>query len=106
MSLPKNRSTMFSHELDVGVKCRTKRGCFVEPRQDRQGDEEALRRRPGADAEGSPQRLTPRDRQAVDAIEPGAQQLMEPGEGQLHLRLDTGATEHTTARRLLVQVLQ
>ena len=31
---------------------------------------------------------------------------MQPGERELHLRLDTGGTRHTAARRLLDQVLQ
>ena len=34
------------------------------------------------------------------------QQLMDPGEGQFHLRLDTHSTSHPTARGVLDQVLQ
>ena len=42
----------------------------------------------------------------IEPIEHRRAQLMQPGEGELHLRLDTGGTVHTAARRLLDQVLQ
>ena len=42
----------------------------------------------------------------LEPIEHRRQQLMQPGEGQLHLRLDTDGTRHPKARRLLDQVLE
>ena len=74
--------------------------------QDSQGNEEAIRRRPGTDAERGLQRIALRIRKPVDVIKDRRQQLMQPSEGQLHLRLDTGGTQHAEAGRLLDQVLE
>jgi hypothetical protein len=42
----------------------------------------------------------------LDAIQHRRQQLMQPGERELHLRLDTCGARHTAARRLRDQVVQ
>ena len=69
-------------------------GHVGEQAQDGQADEEEIRRRPGTDAERRPQRIALRNRQTLEAIEHRRQQLMQPGERELHLRLDTGGTRH------------
>ena len=74
--------------------------------QDRESDEEAVRRRPGTEAERGPQRIALRHRETLETIEHRRQQLMQPGEGQLHLRLDAGGAYHTAAGRLLDEVVQ
>ena len=81
-------------------------GHLGEQAQDGQGDEEAIRRRPGTDAERGPQRIALRNRETLEAIQHRRAQLMQPGEGKLHLRLDTSGPHHTAARRLLDHVLQ
>ncbi len=48
----------------------------------------------------------PRGRLGLEAIEHRRQQLMQPGERELHLRLDTRGTRHTEARRVFDQVVQ
>jgi len=42
----------------------------------------------------------------LDTTQDLAQQLMQAGEGELHLRLNTSRTHHTAARRVLDDVLQ
>ena len=81
-------------------------GHLGEQAQDRQPDQEAIWRRPGADAERRPQRIALRTRQALETIKHRCQQLMQPGEGELHLRLDTGGARHTAARGVLDHVVQ
>ena len=81
-------------------------GHLREQAQDRQTDQKAIRRRPGTDTERGQQRITLRNRETLDAIQHRRQQLMQPGERQLHLRLDTGGAHHPAARRLRDQVLQ
>ena len=81
-------------------------GHVGEQGQGREGDEEPIRRRPGADAERGLQRIALRHREALEAIQHRREQLMQPGEGELHLRLDAGGTHHAAARRLLDHVFQ
>ena len=59
-----------------------------------QADQEPVRRRAGAQAERGPQRLVLRHRQALGAIQQRGAQLVQPGEGQLHLRLHAGRAGH------------
>jgi hypothetical protein len=70
-------------------------GHVREQAQNRQADEKAIRRRPGTDAERRPHRGALRTGETLEAIQHRRQQLMQPGERQLHLRLDTSGTEHT-----------
>ena len=56
--------------------------------QDRQADEEALRRRSGAHAERRAQRVALRARQRPETAEQGRAQRVQAGEGKLHLGLD------------------
>ena len=81
-------------------------GHVGEQAQDRQSDVEAVRRRPGTEAERGPQRIALRHRETLETIQHRRQQLVQAGEGQLHLRLDAGGAHHPAARRLLDQVLQ
>jgi hypothetical protein len=74
--------------------------------QDRQADEEAIRSRTRADPEGRQQCIALRDREALDPVQHRRQQLMQSGEGKLHLRLDTHGTGDKAARHLLDHVLQ
>ena len=56
--------------------------------QDRQPDEEAIRRRSGAQAERRAQRVALRARQMLETAEHGRAQRMQAGERELHLGLD------------------
>jgi hypothetical protein len=47
-----------------------------------------------------------RNREILEAIQHRRQQLVQPGEGELHLRLDTRGPHHTAARRLPDHVIQ
>jgi len=71
-----------------------------------QADQEPVRRRPRTQAECGPERITLRNRQTLQAIQHRRAQLMQPGERELHLRLDTHCTLNTAARRPPGQVLQ
>jgi hypothetical protein len=71
-----------------------------------QADQKPLRHRPRTHPERSPQRITLRPRQTLQPIQHRRQQLMQPGERQLHLRLDTRGDRHPAARRLPGQVSQ
>ena len=71
-----------------------------------QTDQKAIRRRPGTQAERGPQRITLRNRQTIDVIQHRRAQLLQPGERQLHLRLDTRSTRDTAARRSPGRILQ
>jgi hypothetical protein len=59
-----------------------------------------------AEAERGPQRLVLRKREPLEATQHRRQQLVHPGVGELHLRLDPHSTRHPAARRLLDQVVQ
>ena len=56
--------------------------------QDRQPDEEAIRRRSGAQAERRAQRVALRARQLLETAEHRRAQRVQAGEGELHLGLD------------------
>ena len=56
--------------------------------QDRQPDEEAIRRRSGAQAERRAQRVALRARQVLETVEHRRAQRMQAGECELHLGLD------------------
>ena len=71
-----------------------------------QPDQEPVRRRPGAKAERRPQRVGLWVREPFQAVQHRRQQLVQPGVGQLHLRLDPGRMRYPAARRLLAQVVQ
>ena len=81
-------------------------GHLGEQAQDGQGNEKAIRRRSGTGAESRPQRIALRGRETLEAIQHRRQQLVQPGECKLHLRLDTGGARHAAARRLLDHVIQ
>jgi hypothetical protein len=74
--------------------------------QHRQPDQETIRRRPRTDAERRLQRIALRTWEALNPIQHRPEQLVQPGESQLHLRLHTGGTLHTAARRSIDQVVQ
>jgi hypothetical protein len=74
--------------------------------QHRQPDQEPIWRRPGTHAERGPQRLALWSREPLEAVQHRPQQLVQPGEGELHLRLDPGDASHPAAGRLLGQVVQ
>ena len=59
--------------------------------------EERVRDRAGAEAERRLQRVSLRRGQAVERVEQWCAELMEPGERQLHLGLDTGGAQHEHA---------
>ncbi len=74
--------------------------------QHRQADQKPVRHRPRTHPERGPQRITLRHRQPPQPIQHRRAQLMQPGERQLHLRLDTRGGRHPAARRPPGQVLQ
>ena len=74
--------------------------------QDGQPDQEAVRRRPGTEAERGPQRSALRSRETLEATQHRRAQLVQPGERELHLRLDPGGARHPAARGVLDQVVQ
>jgi hypothetical protein len=45
-------------------------------------------------------------RQPVEVIEHRHAQLMQPGERELHLRLDTSGARHQAARRVIGHIIQ
>ena len=71
-----------------------------------QADQEPVRRRAGPYAERDPQRITLRNRQPFGIIQHRRAHLLQPGERQLHLRLDAGGTHHPAVRRLPGDVVQ
>ena len=71
-----------------------------------QTDQEPVRRRAGADAERGPQRIVLRPRQPVEVIEQRCAELVQPGEGQLHLRLHAHRAGHPTPLCPVDQVVQ
>ena len=73
---------------------RLRRGHLREQAQHGQPDQEPVRRRPGADPEHGPQRIALRTGQVPGVIQHRPAQLMQPGEGQLHLRLHARRARH------------
>ena len=71
-----------------------------------QPDQEAVRRRTGAQAEGRAERILLRRGNVVEPVQQRRAQLVQAGEGQLRLRLDACRPDHPAAGRLAHQVLQ
>ena len=71
-----------------------------------QPDQEPVRRRARGQAERDPQRVALRRREPVEVIQHRRAQLMQPREGQLHLRLDPGRPRHPASVRPSGQVVQ
>jgi hypothetical protein len=71
-----------------------------------QTDDETVRRKSAAEAKSGPQRGALRSRESVEAIQHRRAQLMYPGEGELHLRLDTDGARHPAAGRVFGHVVQ
>jgi hypothetical protein len=71
-----------------------------------QAHQKPVRRGPGTPAERGPQSFPLRHRHRLQPIQHRRAQLMQPSEGQLHLRLDTGGPLDAAARRAPAQVLQ
>jgi hypothetical protein len=74
--------------------------------QDGQPDQEAIRCRPGTEAERGPQRGALRRREPLETAQHRPAQLVQPGEREFPLRLDTDDARHPAARGLLDQVVQ
>ncbi len=71
-----------------------------------QADQEAVRGRAGADAERGPQRILLRHRKPLNPVKHRRAQLLQPGERQLHLRLDARDPLNPAAGRPPGQVVQ
>jgi hypothetical protein len=71
-----------------------------------QPDQETIRGRSRGQAEGHPQRVPLRRGQVAGVIQHGRAQLMQAGEGQLHLGLDARRPRHPAAAGLPDQVAQ
>ena len=71
-----------------------------------QPDQEPVRRRARGQAERGPQRIALRHRDPVEVIQHRGAQLMQPGEGQLHLRLHAGRPRYPASARPFGQVVQ
>lgn len=71
--------------------------------QDGQAPEEPIRRLSRADTEERAQGVALRNRQAVQPVQHGRQQLVQRGERQIHLRLDTGGAHDADTRCLVDQ---
>ena len=72
----------------------------------READGIAIWRRPGAQAECRAQRVALRVRQARQAVQQGRAQLMQDGERQFHLGLNTRRPHDATVGRALLHVVQ
>ena len=72
--------------------------------QDSQADEEPIRRVAVPQPERRPQRLALRVRQALQAIRERRAELLQPGERELHLRLDARRPCDATAGRVVHQI--
>ena len=93
------------HVIDQAEQ-RTLPGHLRQQAQDGQAHQEPVRCRPRIHAERRPQCGTLRCRQAPKAVQHRRAQLVQPGEGQLHLRLHAGRALHPAVRRLPGQVIQ
>jgi hypothetical protein len=81
-------------------------GNLGEQAQDAEPDQKRVRGGPCTEAERGAQRVALRDREAFELIEHRRAQLMQPGEGELHLRLDRGGTRDATAGGAIGHVIQ
>ena len=79
---------------------------FGEQGEHGQPDQELARRRPGAQTERRRQGVALRFWQVLHVVEHRCAQLMQPGEGELHLRLDAGQPLDTASGRVLDQIVQ
>ena len=77
-----------------------------EQAQDREADEEPIRRVAGAQTERSAKRITLRAGKALQTFHERGAQLLQTGKRELHLRLDTGRPGNAAPGRLLHQMLQ
>ena len=77
-----------------------------EQTQDRQTDEEPIRRIATAQTKRDAKRIALRGGKALQAIQEPRAQLLQPRERELHLRLDTGRPGDAAAGRLPHQILQ
>jgi hypothetical protein len=67
---------------------------------------EAIRRRAATHAERRPQRVTLRNRQTVDALQPRRTELMQTSKRELHLGFHAHRAQDSTTRRLIERVVQ
>ena len=74
--------------------------------QDRQADEEAIRRAPALQAECRAEGVALRRGKPLEPVQHRRAELMQPGVRELHLGLDARRQRDTTARRAFEQVLQ
>ena len=77
-----------------------------EQTEDRQTDEEPIRRIAVAQTERDAKRIALRAGKALDAIQKRRAQLLQPRVRELHLRLDSGRPGDAAPRRVLHQILQ
>jgi hypothetical protein len=82
------------------------RGHLRQQTEHGQPHQEPVRRRTGAHAERGQQRVVLRPGQPPGMAQDGATQLMQPGEGQLHLRLHARRVRHPAPLGLVDQVAQ
>ena len=68
-------------------------------------DQEPVRRRPRAHPERGQQRIVLRLRQPIDVVQERRTELVQPGEGQLHLRLDTRRVRNPETLGAVEQIL-
>ena len=90
------------HDADEGSVFRD----VGEQTQDRQADEEPIRRIAVAQTERGAKRIALRAGKALDAIQERRAQLLQPRVRELHLRLDSGRPGDGAPRRVLRQILQ
>ena len=69
-------------------------------------DKKPVRRRPGADAEHSPEGVTLRLRDSLEPIQHGSTELVHSRERELHLRLDPGGARYPAAWGVVCKVVQ
>ena len=74
--------------------------------QDGQADREAIRSVPAPQAERGPERVVLRLGQPLEPVEERRAQLMQPGEGEVHLRLHARRLRHPAAPGVLSQVVK
>ena len=92
----------------LGIIDQAQQGPFLggvgEQAEQRQADQEPVGLRPGAQPERRPERLALRRRQPPETAQHRPAQLMQAGEGKLHLRLGPGRPDNLEARGTLGRV--